>query len=353
MSRRESPGPRDVTIKDVARMLGLSPSTVSRALSDHPHVREATKERVRAAARTLDYVPNAAAQSIQRRRSSLIGLIVPDIHNEFYASVANVVSERCAAESFQLVLAITDDRPDLELLHVRALRQARAAAIAITASAAPLPETVALLRQMHTVQFVRSHTQLPGPMLLIAEHAATMAATRQLIDLGHRRIAFIGGSTELSTGQERLSGFRDALSLAGIDASERWIRLGPPRATFGRAAMTELVELKSPPSAVVVCGYELTAGATEAAFAAGLAMPGDLSLIGYGDTAWARLVGGGLSMIALPVQEIADTLAEVILRHVRQPRKSAEEEQRAIIFQPSLTLRGSTGRPSLRRVATR
>ena len=155
-----------------------------------------------AAARELGYIPNAAAQTMQRTRSVMVGFIVPDVQNEFYATAANIVSARLAEESFQMVLAITDDRPEVELHHVRATPGARRRRWRWTLCATPLQETIDLLRQIDVVQFVRRDSNLACPALLIAEDAATMAATRHLIELGHRDIAFIGGPVSLSTGQD-------------------------------------------------------------------------------------------------------------------------------------------------------
>ena len=347
---RKIRGSGDITIRDVARKLGLSVSTVSRALSDHRHVREQTKVRVRSTAREMGYIPNAAATTIQRTHSVLVGFIVPDIQNEFYATVANIVSARLAEESFQMVLAITDDQPEVELHHVRALRQARAAAIAVTLCASPLPETVELLRQTDVIQFARRDPDLAGPALLIAEDAATTAATRHLIELGHRDIAFIGGPTSLSTGYSRLTGYRDALMLASIAPSADLIALGPPRASFGRAAMLRFADARPRPTAILISGYELTLGVVQATFDAGLKFPEDISLIGYGDAGWSRLVGRGLTMIALPVEEMAHSMADLILRRVHNPDDAFGDDpgdsRPEILFASRLTVRGSTGRPA-------
>lgn len=351
LKNRKIRGSGEITIKDIARKLSLSVSTVSRALSDHHHVHDKTKKRVRAAARELGYIPNAAAQTMQRTRSVMVGFIVPDIQNEFYATVANIVSARLAEQSFQMVLAITDDRPEVELHHVRALRQARAAAVAVTLCATPLQETIDLLGQIDVIQFVRRDPKLACAALLIAEDAATMAATRHLIELGHRHIAFIGGPVLLSTGHERLTGYKDALRLASIDPDLSLIVLGPPRASFGRAAMLRFAEARPRPTAVLISGYELTLGVVQAASDAGLKFPEDISLIGYGDAGWSRLVGRGLTMIALPVENIAHAMADLILRRLRDPDDAigADPGDAApvMLFAASLTVRGSTARPAL------
>jgi DNA-binding LacI/PurR family transcriptional regulator len=345
---RKIRGSGEITIKDIARKLSLSVSTVSRALSDHHHVHDQTKQRVRAAARELGYIPNAAARTMQRTRSVMIGFIVPDVQNEFYATAANIVSARLAEESFQMVLAITDDRPEVDLHHLRALRLGRAAAVAVTLCATPLQETIDLLRQIDVVQFVRRDSNLACPALLIAEDAATMAATRHLIELGHRDIAFIGGPVSLSTGQERLTGYRDALRLASIEPNPSLVALGPPRASFGRAAMLRFAEARPRPTAVLISGYELTLGVVQAASDAGLKFPEDISLIGYGEAGWSRLVGRGLTMIALPVEEMAHAMADLILRRLRNPDDAVSDPGDAatvMLFASSLTVRGSTGRP--------
>jgi LacI family transcriptional regulator len=288
---------------------------------------------VRAAAADLDYVPNLAAQTMRREASRLVGLIVPDIENAFYARVAKVLTARCARDSYQLVLAVTDDDPKIELRHLRGLREARATGVAIAPTVAPEAESLTLLRRTCTVQIVRAVDGIDAPRVQIAEHAGIFAAARRLIDAGHRRIAYIGGPAALSTGEARLRGYRDALAAAGITTPKAFVRLGIPRAEFGQTAMSELIRGRERPGAVILGGYELTVGALRPLLSEGLKVPDDITVVGYGDPLLRPLWMPGLVLIAPPVQQFASAAADVLLARITDPSAPVEPP---IEFAPSL-----------------
>ena len=141
-----------ITIKHIAQRLDLSVATVGRALTDHPRISRATKERVRLAAKELGYVANAAARVMRGGPSHLVGLLVPDIRSTFYSMVAQVLSKCFEGNGFHLALSITDDNRDIEMQHVRELISARVAGIVIVPCAKPRPETLELLGMVPHVQ---------------------------------------------------------------------------------------------------------------------------------------------------------------------------------------------------------
>ncbi len=342
---------RSVTIKEIAARLGVSHSTVSRALNDHHHTSDRTKARVRAAAETMGYIAHTPARTMRRARGSIVGLIVPDVQNDFYATVAKVMAESCAAESLQLVLALSEDDPDLEYRHALALREALAAGVVITASAAPRRATLALLRDSPTVQLVRDHPGVEGDWVGIDDHEGTFAAASHLIELGHKRLAFVGAPEELSTGAARLAGFRDALANGGLSAASAPVELGPPRPGFGVEAVARLLALRPRPTGLVTASSQLTIGALDAVRAAGLALPGDLSMVGLSDPDWFRLWGPGITTVGLPVHEIATTAASLLFRRIREQDVSqGGEELRPTRAQlsPYLIVRGTTAPPPAR-----
>jgi DNA-binding LacI/PurR family transcriptional regulator len=204
-------GDAGVTIRDVAKALNISHTTVSRALADSPKISEDTKSRVRAVVAQMGYLPSASARMMRGRRSSLVGLIIPDVQNDFYATVAKIVADSLASHSMQLLLSVTDDNPDRELRELRAILETRPAGIIIVPTGSPRPESSALLQNVETVQLVRVHADLAGSAVVIDDRAGIKAATRHLLDSGHKRLAFVNGDETFSTGRERLGGFQDAL----------------------------------------------------------------------------------------------------------------------------------------------
>lgn len=300
-------------LKDVALALGVSISTVGRALADHPQIGEITKARVRVAAGKLGYVAHSAARAMRRGHTNLIGLAVPDIQNEFYGALAKGIAQRCGQEGYQLLLAITEDDPATEERQVRALAEAGAAGIVLVASPAPRRDTLALLSRSTWVQLIRRIDGVGAPWFGIDEAAALRIAAGHLIELGHRRIAYIGGTENLSTGLQRLAGFRQAFADAGLPFPADIVRTGPPRPPFAAEAFDDVWAADRRPTALVTGGARLTAGALERIGALGLRVPGQLSVVGYGDAPWWS---AGLSSIALPTREVAMACAEHLLRRL-------------------------------------
>ncbi len=300
-----------VTIRDIAQDLGISHATVSRALAGHPKISDTTKERVREAAARLRYVVNASARTLRSAHSKLVGLVIPDIQNDFYASVAKRLADRLEARGFQLALSVTEDDAQRELRDVRALLEARAAGVIITPSMDLRRETAAMLQHVRTIQLIRRHRSLrTAAAVVIDDRAGVHQATRHLIDLGHTRIGYLGTHTRLSSGRNRLAGFVRAMREAALAADR--VLLGPPRPEFARQAIGSWLGT-SAATGWVSGSSELTLGALQALHHAGLRLPADLSLIGYGDPAWFTLVGPGITTVGLPVAEAAEAAASMVL----------------------------------------
>lgn len=308
---------RRTTIKDVAARLRISHSTVSRALHGDPHISAATKELVRDAAERLGYVANNSARLIREDRGTLIGFVVPDIQNHFYSTIAKVLAQRCRSSSFQMVLANTDDDPATENDEVRALIEARAAGIVITPSVAPREKTIALLRSVPTVQLVRHVTAIPGGLVCTDDASATRAAATHLLSLGHRNIGYVGPRKDMSAGQTRLAGFLNAHRRAGVEPDKAAIVLVPPRQTFGFEAISRLLSLPKVVTAVLIGSSELTLGGLHAVREAGLSIPRDLSVVGYGDPFWFQLFSPPLTAVRLPVEDLAEATALQLFSRIR------------------------------------
>lgn len=299
------------SIKDIAIALGVSHATVSRALNDSPLIAEQTKERVRAAATEMGYIADAAAKVMRGARSNIVGFILPDVENHFYSAIARAIAETVAASGMQLVLAISEDDPDLELRHVRGLCEARSRGIIITPVAGLRAATARLLANVPCKQLVRRHPLVDADVIVADDTSATFEAARRLFEQGHRRIAYIGGGSEtLSTGTDRAEGFRRAL--AEVTEADATIALGPPHPEFGYETAIALLTGPDRPSAIVLGSSQFTLGALKAIREIGLQVPDDISLIGYDDPDWFEFWGEGITTISLPIREMALMAANMV-----------------------------------------
>ena len=332
-----------ITIKDIAARLQVSASTVGRALADDPRISGAMKQRVIEVANEMGYVANRAARMMRGVSSNLVGLVVPDIRNSFYSTIAHALSKCLEGAGYQLTLSETDDDRLVELHHIRELTSVSVAGIIIVPNARPHPDSVRLLKMTPHIQLLRKVAALSDQWFGIDDTQALGQATRHVVDFGHRRIAYIGGSADIPTGAGRLKGFRDAL--AGRDAARHALEeLGPPSSMeFGRDALRRLLANPVPPTAIVTGSVQITQGVLDELQANGVRVPEQLSVVGFGDELGFRWWSPGLTTISLPVSELATACGLWFVHQMKQ--KSPTTAPYSAISLPTLVVRGSCGAP--------
>jgi DNA-binding LacI/PurR family transcriptional regulator len=333
-----------VTIKDIAATLSVSPSTVGRALAGDKRISEAMRANVQQAADEAGYVANRAARMMRGVSSNLVGLIVPDIRNSFYSTIAHSLSRCLLSADYQLTLCETDDDRQLELRHTRELTSANVAGIVLVPSAKPLPETARLLSLTRHIQLLRKHASLGDQWFGIDDAGATSAATMHVLGLGHRRLAYIGGTEELPTGAARVGGFREAIARSGAQV-EKIEELGAPSSMdFGREAVARLLARAKPPTALVLGAVQNTLGALDELRKLNIDAPHRLSVVGFGDEIGYSWWGPGLTTVGLPVSELATACGLWFLHLLRENKKS--NAPYSSMSPPELIIRGSTAAPA-------
>jgi LacI family transcriptional regulator len=330
-----------ITTRDIAERLGISVSTVGRALADDARISEETKFRVRQTASEMGYVGNRAARMMRGASSNVVALVIPDIRNSFYSTIAHELSKNMEAEGFQLMLSETDDDRMVELRHLRELSANRVAGVIIVPTARPHSESVKLLRAVPHLQLLRRHPSLGSQWFGVDDREALHRATAHLVALGHTRIAYLGGPEELPTGAERLRGFRAALEEGGLADDAGRAELGPPSSVHhGREAVRRLLQEPAAPTALVLGSIQLTLGVLEELSAQGVKVPGELSVVGFGDEPGFSWWGPGLTTIGLPIQEMATSCALWLLRRLKNEPEN--DGPYTSVSPGSLVLRGST-----------
>lgn len=334
-----------VTTKHIAEQLQLSVSTVGRALADDERISEQTKARVRRAAEEMGYVGNLAARMMRGASSKVVGLVVPDIRNSFYVTIAHELSAMLGAAGIQLTLAETNDDQATELRQLRELAARRVAGVAIVPTAQPLPDSARLLQDIPHVQLLRRHPSLGSQWFGLDDQQAMHQAVGHLLGLGHTRIGYIGGPAERSTGRHRLAGYWQALREAGISHRGHLVKLGPPDSLdHSRLAIRSLLAHPQTPTAIVLASVQHTVGALDELFRTGVRVPGDLSVIGFGDEIGFSWWQPGLTTLCLPIGEIAAACGSWFVR--RLDAQSVNDVAVTSISPASMVVRGSTGAPA-------
>lgn len=315
----------------------MSQPTVSLVLSKHPTARVATetRERVLRAAEELGYRPNVVARSLVRRRSYAIGLVVPDLANQFFAHVVSG-AQRVAVEEGYAVLLCEQRGTSIEG-HLDALRARQVDGVILDAAgAASIPEE--LLDGINVVLIDQPSQRWPG-VASDAEGAGKLAA-EHLVALGHQRIAFIGPSADVHTFRMRERGFTRALREAGVTLDSELFRRAPATVAGGHAAMRALLSHPDTPSAVFCANDLLALGAYKACAQAGVSIPADVSIVGCDDIEFAQLVTPELTTIAVPARELGARAARLLARDLAGDPAPPSQQTRPLPVR--LVVRGST-----------
>ena len=335
-----------VSIKDIARAADVSHSTVSRALSDSPLVGAGTKARIQRLAREMGYSPDAQARSLVMGRTQTIGVVVTTIADPFIAEVVQGIESTAHDRGYSVILSSSSSEPEREVAAVEMLHSKRVDGVIVTSS------RVGALYQEHLdrlgvpIVLLNSHSEQSGPYTFsvsVDNRHGGYLATDHLIQLGHRRVAYVTGPADHSDDLERLAGHREALARAGIAFDPALVVPGSGRADGGERALPQLMEQGRPPTAVF-CYNDMTAiGLLRAACRTGLGVPQDLAVVGFDDIPFAAYVRPPLTTIAQPMRHMGKRATEMVLDMMEDggtDRVAASN----IVVRGELVVRESSGR---------
>lgn len=304
-------------MKDIAAYLGISSSTVSRALNNTGYVSEELRRKISQAIVELDYQPNLLARGLRKKSTNLVGLIVPDLMNPYYTSVAQAIEGLLAAREYRLILSVSNEDPASELSYLQALQNQRVAGVIIASTSKNNEYLTHLVQQgVPVVAHTREVRSRLVDNVLAADSEGGYAVARHLIELGHTRVGVICGPQELSSGRDRLQGFLQAFKEADIPIDTRLIRIGVFQRAFGARAALELLDLVPPPTALFAAGGELTAGMMKALFERRVTVPGEISVVGYDDPEWFSFWHPPITTVDLPVDKISKETVEILIKRM-------------------------------------
>jgi LacI family transcriptional regulator/LacI family repressor for deo operon, udp, cdd, tsx, nupC, and nupG len=336
----------EVSIADIARLAGVSHSTVSRALRESPLISGATRERIQRLAQEMGYTPNAIAQSLQTRHTSTIGLVVTSIADPFLIDVVKGVEEVAREATFSVFLSTSHNNPEQEMAVIETFRHRRVDGILVASSrlTSAYKERLASL-QMPTVLINSQAESQDGVLHWVAvdDYAGAKLAVAHLLELRHRAIGYLGVGSRPRSCRQRLEGYRSALSEAGIEARAEWIVTVPceeasPEEDIaaGQSALPRLLEAGV---TAVFCANDMIAvGVLMAARARGLILPEQLSVVGFDDVPAASYVLPPLTTINQPKVELGRLATQLMLDLLQ------DQPGRNHTLQPTLVHRGSTTR---------
>jgi DNA-binding LacI/PurR family transcriptional regulator len=334
------------TYTDIARHAGVSTASVSRALANEKGVGPEVAERVRQSAQALGYRPNRAARALRRQRADAIGLVVSDVENPFFASVARAVEGVATARGYAVLLCNTDEDAEIERRHVNLMMgESVAGVIAVPSREEPGPLLELRDAGIPTVVIDRRVRGDLFDTVQVDHRAGARALVEHLIGHGHDHVGTISVATPATSGRDRMRGCRDA-----IDAhpGTRLTDLeGRTEDAVGVARTSELaerlarqmLELPERPTAIFCANNLLSLGALRALRAAGLRVPDDVALAGFDDELFYDLLDPPLTGVAQPIERIARTAAELLYERIAEPARPTQ----AVVLPAQLRLRRSCG----------
>lgn len=337
MSRSRS---ERATVRDVARVAGVSVSTVSRVLGDLPDVHADTKVRVLAAIDSLRYRPSQLARSMVSNSSLSIGLVISDITNPFYPELIKGVDDAANARNHIVIIGNTEHSGGRSRKLAEALLE-RAVDGILFASVRTDDRIVSELVAdgLPVVLVNRRIPDVATNLVTVDNHLGAQIATDHLIRMGHSRIALIAGEEWASNSLERRDGYEDALRGAAIPVSHNLVVKGDFSPAGGTAAMIQLLSLKERPTAVFCSNDSMALGALEAIGAAGLRCPQDLAVVGFDDIPLARSKLIGLTSVSFDAYRTGQVAAETLFRAIDQTLV----EPCVIVLRPTLHVRKTCG----------
>ncbi len=331
------------TIQEVAKAAGVAASTVSRYLNGTLRVSPATEARMLDAIRDLGYVPNAQARNLARRRSGVIGFVVPEISNPYFGAIADYVVEAVERHGLLVLLCSTRSQAVKEASYIDLLASGAIDGMLYLGSFRSNERLAAAIRGGLPVVVVDEPiTGLPDVHTVVMDdYAGGYQAASYLVALGHRRIAFVSGPAELASVQERRRGYEEALRKGGIDPDEQIVLAGHFTEQFGMSALPRLLAGGQPPTAAFVASDYIALGMLSAAETHGVRVPGDLSVVGFDDIRFSQYVRPRLTTIRSPLERLAQTGVELLFERLADTDTPARTE----VLPVELIVRESAGPP--------
>ncbi len=332
------------TIRDVAKHAGVAPITVSRVLNNADYVSPETRSRVEAAAAELNYVPNMLAHSLRSKSTQTIALVLADITNPFWTSVARGVEDEASRQGFIVIFCNTDENEVKENQYVSMLLRRRVDGVLLV----PTSDSGAAVKQLQAqdVEVVILDRRVEDTVVDLVRGDSLGGAyrlIRHLTALGHTRIALLNGAEKISVSLDRLKGYLQALDEAGIQRDDALIFYGKFTVASGYAMTQELLAMQPRPTAIFTANNFIAIGALRALSESGLAVPDDISIVSFDDLPFTYTQDPRITVAAQPAYDLGTIAAQRLLRRITSDDEQPVEE---IVVPVELIIRSSAIAPS-------
>jgi len=328
------------SLKEVAKLSGLSVATVSRVINNSAKVTPETYKKVSKAIKALDFKPSRIAQRLRVKdgQKKLIGLIVPDIQNPFYVDVVRGVEDMSYQNGFAIYMCNFAQDETKERLYLDLLKSEAVDGLILTPINEKDEQVTNLVRSGLPVVCVdRSLVDVEVDSVVVNNREGAYSAVELLINKGYKRIAYLGGLPNIPTTTQRQLGYTDAIIQNGIELDENLILTGDSKHASGKMMAIKLLEMDNPPDALFTGNNLITLGALEVIHNKGLKIPDDIAIVGFDDMPWSISLNPPLTAVNQPGYEIGRRAADILFHRIAEP----ERENVQVVLQTRLVVRDS------------
>ncbi len=327
------------TIRDVAERAGVAPITVSRVINNSGYVSPETRARVEAAIEELQYVPNSLARSLRFKRTHTLALVLTDITNPFWTTVARGVEDVASSQGFNVILCNTDESEGKQDEYLKVLLQKRVDGfLLVPASSTPEPIHLIQSQRIPVVVLDRRVPDVQVDVVRGDSEGGGYEITRLLLSMGHRRIAMLSGPKSVSTAADRVAGYRRALAEAGVPSDFEMAYYGEYTQESGYRLAKLALSASPPPTALFAANNFIAIGALQALREAGLRVPDDVSLVSFDDIPPAFVIEPFLTVVCQPAYEMGQAATQLLLSRLSG---EAPEEPQEIVLPVEVIIRRS------------
>ena len=335
---------RTATLRDVAREAGVSVSTASRAVNGQPFVSAEVRERVLAATEELGYRPDFAARSMRTGTTGAVGLVVSDISNPLFATIARAADHALSPRGYALMVANSANDPEHEAELIAAFRQRRLDGLMIATADEGAAGLAGRIDSFQASVLLDREVPDARADAVLSDHAQGLAeALRHLVGLGHRRVALIAGMDKQRGGRVRIKTFLREGAELGLELDDALLREGELTVADGYRAVKEILALPRPPSAIIAGNNQLFAGMFAAIRDLGVRIPFDLSVVACEETEITTLHVPPLDVVRRDIDELGREAAKLVLERLDSPRRRRRHVTLPTMFEP----RGSSAPPAV------
>lgn len=333
---------KNKTIIDIANELKISPSTVSRALNDHPFINKNTKALVNKVAKRIGYVPNPIARGLRSNKTSTIGVIVPEIKHDFFSSAISGIEEVAYSSGYTIILSQSNENYEREVMNTQMLANHRVAGIIVSIS----QNTVngkhfkeIQERGIPLVFFDRVCKDVNANKVIIDDRKSAFNAVNYLIQKGYKNIAHLAGFQELDICKKRLKGYVDALEKNNMQVNKNLICIGGLHEQDGYSSMDKLFSNDTKVDAVFAINDPVAIGAFQRIKEVGLKIPKDIAVVGFSNNGISNLVEPKLTTVNQPALEMGKKAAEILI--ALMDNSSKVKKPKTVVFDAELIIRDS------------